>query len=87
MADLSKWVDPVSLGPFRMGLRNQQEIDLTALTNAELIERVGEFLPKLVSSWRTGDDPGDAYLLVRGLRLCPDVSDLLSDEEARDLGV
>ena len=87
MADLSKWVDPVNLGPFRMGLRNQQEVDLKALTNAELIERVRESLPRLAGSWRTGEDREDACLLVRGLRLCPDLSDLLSDEEARDLGV
>ena len=87
MADLSKWVDSVNLGPFRMGLRHRREIDLTALTDAELIERVREFLPRLVVAWRAGSDLGVEYLLVRGLELCPDLSDLLSEREAHDLGV
>ena len=87
MADLRGWTGPLDLGPFRMGLRRPREVDLTALTDAELLERVRELTPALVESWRAGGHPDDEYLLVRGLQLCPDLSSLLSGEEAHDLGV
>lgn len=87
MADLNTWVDPVNLGPFRLGLRHRAKIDLTTLTDAELIERVRELLPNLVNSWRAGRDREDEYLLVQGLQVCPDLSHLLSDQEAHDLEV
>ena len=87
MADLKKWVDPVNLGPFRLGLRRPGEVDYTTWSDDELVERVRELLPKFVNSWRAGRDREDEYLLVRGLQLCPDLSDLLSEREAHDLGV
>ena len=87
MGDLKKWVDPVNLGPFRLGLRRPGETDYTAWSDDELVGRIRELLPKLVNSWRAGDDPNDAYLLARALSLHPDLKDLLSDQEARDLGV
>lgn len=87
MADLTGWTGPVGLGPFRIGLRRPREIDLSALTDSELLERVREFLPRLVVTWRAGNDPGDEYLMVRALQHCPDLSDLLSDREAHELGI
>lgn len=88
MADLTKWVDPVNLGRFRLGLRRPGAVDYTTWSDDELIERVREFLPRLVVTWRAGDDLGDEYLLVRSLQVCPDlIKNLLSDQEAHDLGV
>ena len=87
MADLTEWTGPLDLGPFRLGLRPQREIDLTALTDAELSERVRELFPKLVNSWRIDGTQEDALLLIRGLEHHPDLVALLSDQEAHDLGV
>ncbi len=87
MADLSKWVDPVSLGPFRMGLRHPQEIDLKALTDAELMDRLRELFPTVVKAWRISATQEEARLVIFGLDVCPDLVSLLSDREAHDLGV
>jgi len=86
MADLKKWVDPVNMGPFRMGLRHTEKVNYTTWSDDELIERMRELLPKFVNSWRAGDNRVDEYLLVRGLQSCPDLSALLlSDREKLDL--
>ena len=77
----------MNLAPFRLGLRRLEEVDYTAWSDHELIERVRELLPALVNSWRAGRDREDAYLLERALGLCPDLSGLLSDQETHDLGV
>ena len=87
MADLSKWVDPVSLGPFRMGLRHPQEIDLKALTDDELMDRLRERFPTVVKAWRIGATQEAARLVIFGLGVCPDLAGFLSDQEALDLGV
>ena len=46
MADLTKWVDPVNLGRFRLGLRRPGAVDYTTWSDDELIERVREFSPR-----------------------------------------
>ena len=60
MADFSRWVDPVNLGPFRLGLRPLPDVDYTTWTDDELIERIRELFPKLVHSWRAGKAREDA---------------------------
>jgi len=92
MADLSKWVHPVNLGPFRLGLQRPGERDYTTWSDAKLIERMRELTPALVESWRAREESDDArqleYLLEQALKLHPDlVSSLLSDQEAHDLGI
>ena len=87
MADLTGWTGPLDLGPFRIGLRHRREIDLAALTDDELKERMRELFQSLVNSWRAGKDRQEAYLLVQGLRVCPDLRRLLSEQEAHDLGI
>ena len=87
MADLSKWVDPVSLGPFRMGLRHPQAMDLKARTDAELLARLRELFPIVVKSWRISATQEDARLVIFGITTCPDLMEFLSDQEALDLGL
>ena len=67
--------------------RPQKEIDLAALTDDELMERLREFVAKMVNSWRVSGTQEDALLLLHGLDICPDLVNLLSLQEKLDLGL
>ena len=70
------------------GLKRRQEVmDVRALSDEELRERLRELFPTVVKAWRIDATQEAARLVIFGIKTCPHLVGFLSDQEALDLGV